>query len=454
MHNTDYENSQRLLSWHGLGIKFVSPLYLAILNMIMVLVAIFFPPSWFEAAAKEPDLVFLNAKYFFLTLICTCAFIAGIVIYRFLRGSHKIKFGASPKFYPSLGLLKKSSNILRVCLVINILTMVIAFYGIGLQNFSKSFTDKDIALAVRNQILVVGRIGGVNILALQTFVFVSLVIASFIYYSAKKDDNNRVVIRRFNVLFVFVVVTYLLVCVLTITRWPILQMSFAFLLTYILYRNSSVGLGVRRLFKMGLAFIIISLAVFLGIGTLKMGLSHVLGSVIGYTIASYNLGAAVVDGVFRVPTSGSTYATLGFFWQFPFLGYYFRQIGIANGLNLPVAGGANMTEVDAWARVITETTNLNPHWLWTTVYSYIYADVGWAFILVFLVYGAISQYLFENFNRLRLVHVSLYAFFFVYQIAWFTSVFISSTLLVDYFAFALIINMYIGAAWRRAVVAA
>ena len=435
--------------WRSFAIRFVSPLYLAVANLFLVLFATVFPPQWFSQAANEPDIVFLNANYALLAISCTGAFIAGIIFYRLLRGSGSIFFNKSPSFMPNESLVKKIKKVLMVCLGINFFTIALLIYGVGLHRFLQSMNDKDLALAVRNQMIVVGRLAGFNVLALQTLLFVTLVVAFFVLLNMKRSQS----LTRLKFLFNGVIITYILVSFLEITRWPILQMVFSLLLIYILYLNTIHGLGFLRFLKIGIIFVTFSLAVFLGIGVLKYGPSHVLGSVIGYTLASYNLGAAVVSGIFRQPNSGSTFATLGFFWQFPFLGNYFRQIGISYGLNLPIAGGANMTWVNAWARAIVENTDLNPHWLWTTVYAYIYADVGWAALCVFFIYGAISQYLYEGFIRLRLFQVALYAFFFAYQITWFTSVFISNTNLDDYVVFALALAFYIGPSWRNSLIA-
>ena len=446
---SDCDTKLQRSRWRSFAIKAVSPLFLAIANLFAVFIALIFPPGWFSEAAHEPDIVFFNAKYALIAIACTAAFIAGIAFYRLLRGSSSIFFRKSPSFHSSDSLIRKIKKLLRFCLSINVATAALLIHGIGLHRFFQSLTDKTIALAVRNEILIAGRVSGINILALQTLVFVTLVVAFFVLLNMNKSAS----LTRLKAWFISVAVTYIFISFLAITRWPILQLTFSLLLIYVLYRNTISGVGLGRMLKLGILFIGLSLIVFLGIGVLKYGPSYVLDSIIGYTIASYNLGAAVVSGAFRQPNSGSTFATFGFFWQFPILGNYFRQVGISYGLNLPIAGGADMTWVNTWAREIIETTDLNPHWLWTTVYAYIYADVGWAVLFVFFIYGAISQYLYECFIRLRLFQVALYAFFFVYQITWFTSVFISNTILDDYIVFALTLAFYIGPSWRNSLIA-
>ena len=430
--------------WHSFAIKVVSPLFLAVANLFLVFVAILFPPQWFESAASEPDVVFLNFRYALLAIACTMAFLTGIVFYRLSRGSSLIIFRKSCNFQPNEGLLRKVKILLRICLAINLVTVALLIYGIGPHRILDAITNVSVALSVRNEALLVGRIAGLNILALQSLVFIILIAAFFVILNSKTKLLTPLV-----VLFSSVIITYLFVTVLTITRWPILQLLFSMLVLYILYLNTKSGMGAVRIFTFGILSLAFSLIVFLGIGILKYGPSHVIGSIIGYTIASYNLGAAVVSGIFRQPNSGSTFATLGFFWQFPFLGEHFRLIGISYGLNLPIAGGANMSNVNAWSYVIATTTNLNPHWNWDTVYAYVYGDIGWASLFVFFLYGSISQYLYEGFVRLRLFHVTLYSFFFVYQITWFTSVFISGTLLDDYVVFACFLVFYLGPHWKQ-----
>jgi hypothetical protein len=434
-------------NWRSFGLKVVSPLFLAIINLFMVFIAIIFPPQLFSQAASEPDIVFLNSGYALLAIACTVSFISGIIFYRLLRGSDKIVFPKSPGFKPTDSLVRRIKIILNCCLGINVATIFLLMYRVGLHRLLRSLTDKTVALSVRNEILIVGRVAGLNILVFQTLALVTLVVAFFVLLNMKRPVSCW----WFKFLFFCVAITYVVISFIAITRWPILQLAFSLLLIYVLYRNTMTGLGFGRVLKLGMLFIGFSLVIFLGIGLIKYGASHVIDSIIGYTMASYNLGAAVTSGIFHQPNSGSTFATFGFFWQFPLLGEYFRRIGIHYGLNLPIAGGANMTWVNAWAREIVQTTNLNPHWLWTTVYGYIYADIGWNALFIFFIYGAISQLLYDGFARLRLFHVALYSFFFIYQITWFTSVFISNTTLDDYIAFTLVIVLYIGPYWRSSV---
>ncbi len=436
--------SARRGRWHSFSVLAVSPLFLVLANLGLVFIAIIFPPQLFSDAAKEPDLIFLNAPFALLAVMCSLAFAAGIVLYRFTRGSNRLVFQQSPHFISTFRLVAKTRLLLRICLFINVITAILLLYGIGIHRFYLSLSDPTTAIAVRDQVLIVGRVFGINILALQNMILLILVLSFFIFISCPEPKIRG----RFKIEYVGALVSYVIVCLLTITRWPILQLFFASLLMYILHGNGLKGMGIKKMAKIGMFFILVSIAIFLGIGIFKYGPSHVLDSIIGYTIASYNLGAAVLSGTFPQPYSDSTFVSLGFFWEFPFFGEYLRHIGHDFGLNLPVTGVANMHLVNTWAQVVADHSNLNPHWLWTTVYANLYADVGWFALIVFLLYGFISQYLYENFVRVRFFHVSLYAFFFVFQITWFTSVFISNTVLDDWVVFTLLLSAYLGRSWN------
>lgn len=433
--------------WTSFGLKLISPLYISLLNTLIAIGAAFVPPDIINLFLAEHDYVFLSVPYLIVVISSEFAFCMGMWCYALIKCRTNLAIRRTPKINPTKKLCLQSAFIIIMVILLEAVIISVIVTLIGPEKLAASFSDPNIANVTRLKLISTTRIHGINILAFQFGAEAALLASFYIFMNIRTLRIRRALLA----LYSFASILYLAASFLTFSRWPIMAFIVSLVALLLLKRNSESGTGIRTLSYLSFPFLGTLLITFLTFSFIKIGSSHLLNSIIGYTLGSYNLGAAAITNAFTQPYSDTSYGTLGMFWNAPVIGPHLRDLAISLGLGLPRTSVIEMGQtVQLWTNAAAQS-GLNITYLWDSVFGYIYSDVGFAYPFVFFVYGFVSWFLYEGFMRLSLLRMLLYIVFLVSLITWFTSAFISNTPLDDFAFFSILITVYLRKQWRLSI---
>lgn len=131
---------------------------------------------------------------------------------------------------------------------------------------------------------------------------------------------------------------------------------------------------------LGIALIFIAFSMLRGADSAET----LLSDLVGYTIASFNRLAALLDGQMHFPYGGTGVYFSGFV---SFNESFSRLLPLAEWLDLPTFNTMWESEFDAVGRA-----GLNENLIWATAFGYLYSEVGWFTPWLFIPYGALAQW--------------------------------------------------------------
>ena len=149
-----------------------------------------------------------------------------------------------------------------------------------------------------------------------------------------------------------------------------------------------------------------------------------LADLVGYTLASYNRLAAIVDGWLRYPYGGSGVYIAGF-------------VSFNNMLNalLPFNewfGWAPFDEVWTSEFGAVWQAGLNGNLIWPTALGYLFLDLGWFALLYMFALGFVSRFVWRDFLVGGSIGLALYPWFAFCILFWFGSNYIFDTKFLVY----------------------
>jgi hypothetical protein len=442
--STECETTQQKTSnrWSSSGIWWFSPLYLCLANMALACIALIYPPHWIVTSLHERDLAFLNPGLLLVVIASGMSFIFGLLFVSSVFDQGYLKVRRSPPFKTNNRLYNKALLLIATTIFGETLIAFLLLHKTGTAAFIAALDNPSTGIIFREKLVTIARFHSINILAFETLFYPALILAFFIILGC---GNGRKKMRGL-LYFSFGSLSYLLVNFITFTRWPIMQYLLSMVAVYVLNKNSQEGVSLVKLFRLCMYFLVLALSIFIFVNALKTQVSGG-NAIIGYIMGSYNNAAAVISGSVTQPFSDSSYVTLGALWNAPLIGSHLREIGISSfGLSLPSPHANATIAWSTWSDAL-EKSGLNSMYQWDTVFGSVFGDVSNFFPIVFFVYGAISQYLFIEFIKLKPYGVLLYIFFMVSVVTWFTSVFISNTTLDDYAFFSVFLCFLIRRDW-------
>jgi hypothetical protein len=380
----------------------VSPYGLALFSYAVFLFAWTFPPSVYTSYINEPDLVFLDPLTFLFYTSCVVAFLFGVRSCRYL--------GISTKQVP---LARISTRMPIVYLAIPLL-LATAFCSIYLILLGAKFNF--VALLVSQQGDAIKRAASGGLLTIEGKWIASLMLlTSVLWWAALRIGQigvkgiTKVLLYIF---FCFALCVDVLTCIATVDRTNIMSLIAGLLIIY-LYRKSRIA-GVQLL-SLGLSgFVgILSMAATFFLLSFLRGAAVVkllAMGLLGYTVAPYNHMAALLQGVLRYSYEGrGVYIAR----------YLLTDNKISNVLGLHALFNWPTT-LALWESEFPSTASagLNPAFIWSGVFGYIYSDIGWWTPLLIFSAGIAAAYLWDGFNAGRTIATLLYLWVAFWVLFW------------------------------------
>ena len=379
-----YENNAKLVDP-------TSPARLALYSYGIFLVAWILPPTLYTTILYEPDLMFLNPVLFAFFTICTAAFIAGLHLAEWLTKTQQLT-----KHVPEF-----RASVMVLCVPVAVATLWAVAYlrdvGTHLSIAALLLSQQGSVIKDSNSSLDLssGR------LALSEPFLIACLWWSYSRYSAFK----RFLVGR-RLLFIVVFSTgflvAMLICLSLVDRSTLMPLVIGTMLLWVHYKYRSGSLNRKSLAVIGLVVIGLIGCLFAFFSYLRGSNSSamVLGTIAGYSIASYNRLAAVLSGLIVSPFPGK---------PIHLVYYLLESVRLEGILHFRAA----LSWPDAYGVFLLEFTQiyasgLNPSLIWLGFFGYIFTDIGWLTPLYIGVVGVVTGLVWASFRRQHLIGLILY----------------------------------------------
>jgi hypothetical protein len=403
----------------------VSPYGLAFLSFLVFLFAWLFPPQLYMQYVNEPDLMFLEPFSFVFFTVCLLAFLAGVRASRF--------FGAPLE-----------SNAGREISVRNSLTYLLppllfaaAFGTVYLVKMGGKINFVALLASQQgNAIKVAGGAGQMSEGRWDESVPLLTVILWWSFYRALQLRLKGAVKVIYYSVLLYSTVLGLFIGVATVNRANLMPIVLGLLIVGLFPRTRNAHTRVARLLLVSAAGSVGSVGAFLLLSFLRgaMGLNLLITGLLGYTIVSYNRMAALLTGVLHYAYEGRGVYLNPFLLGDEKVNYLFH---LADRFGWPTSLALWQTEFSS-----TSAAGLNPTFIWSGAFGYVFSDIGWFSPLYWCLIGLLSGWVWARFTAGRSVGLVLYPWIAFSILMWCGPNFIFRTNFVQYCEFAVLLHMY------------
>lgn len=368
----------------------------------LFLLAWVFPPGIYTKYMREPDRMFLDpltALYFFL---CAEAFVLGLLTQRLanVRGwqatTRKLS-SYSPVLYFSVPLLAAilfcGIDLELIGAKLNLVALLFARQGQALKEITKS--GKDLGVSVWGH--------------------APTVLAGVLWWSMFRIRQFHFS-RAIRLLLRFACFVGLILGIVTdvalVDRTRLMPLIGGCMLIFLFNREIDGGFKFGRTAFYGLLFSSTVVALFLALSMLRSSASNLLlGSLFSYSIASYNRLASLLHGQMTYLYGGKGI----------YLFYYLQEAGntISKVFDYRSAFGWPVRETLFGSEFSSVAlAGLNPKAIWSGVFGYLYADLGWAAPVYVFFAGILAGSAWCQFRRGSAIATVLYPWAAIWVFFW------------------------------------
>lgn len=401
----------------------VSPYGLAMISYAFFLFTCLIPPSIYSHYMHEPDLIFLDPAAILFYTLCVAGFIAGVSFMQYLFPAplveHRIRIRSSPVFFLLspliLGILATSlAMILLLKQNPNILLLLLAQQGGELKQIYQAEPPGKLAL-------------------------VPIMLVGITWWGFSRSTGLHLERWKrwlFNFFLGAAVFAIIISTVITLYRYYLMMILCGLAILYVLNRTARGDISVKFFLKTALIGVVAVASLFFATSFARGTViwDDLLRNLIGYTAASYNRLAAVVNGNLRYP-----YAGHGIY--FNFLLIYSHPVNaiypFVQALNLPAFLDVWGSEFQAVSRA-----GLDGTLIWSGAFGYIFAELGWFSFLFVFVYGMLYSVVWNWMKRRSILGVVLYPWFGYNASAWFGTNGLLDQTAVTLFTVAILLGGY------------
>ena len=400
----------------------VSPYGLAIISYALFLLACLIPPSVYSHYMRERDLMFLDPATILFYTLCVAGFVAGVWLVGWLFPSSFVGHEFRPRRSPALFLLVP-------------LTFGIVFTAVSLTK-----------LIVDNPAIIVWLLAqqGGNLktadaldvdgnLMLAPLTLTAIVWWAFWRYFDLGLQGWR---RRLVKLGLFIAVLLVIASATVILSRSLLMLVVCGLAILYVLRRTLKPVGLGFIFNSSIAIAICVTLLFFGFSFLRGSGSwdDQISGLVGYTAASYNRLAAVVNGSLHYPFEGR-----GVYLS-PFVSY-------SHALNriIPLGRLMNWPEyMEVWGSEFgaIDRAGLGGGGIWSGTFGYIFSDLGWFSPLFVFGYGMLYGVVWNWMKRGRVLGIVLYPCFGFCILFWLGSNYLLDSQLVFLWIAGIMLSIY------------
>jgi hypothetical protein len=416
MASMSHNGQKRLLN------NIVSPYGLAMFSYTLFLLACLIPPSLYSHFMMEPDLMFLDPATILFYTLCVAGFVAGVWLVGWLFPASFVDHGFRPRQSPTLFLM--------VPLTFGIVLTAVSLTSLIVNNPSIIvwlLTQQGGNLKTADALDANGN------LTIAPLTLTAIVWWAFWRYSDLGLQGWR---RRLVSLGLFVGVLLVIASATFIVSRNLLMLVVCGLAILYVLRRTLKPVGWGPIFKSGIAFAICVILLFFGFSFLRGTSSwdDQVRGLTGYTAASYNRLAAIVNGSMRYPFGGH--------------GVYLSSfVSYSHALNriIPLDRIMNWPEyIEVWGSEFgaVDRAGLNGGEIWSGAFGYIFADLGWFSPIFVFGYGMLYGVVWNWMKRGRVLGIVLYPGFGFCILFWLGLNYLLDSQLVFLLPVAIMLSIY------------
>ncbi len=408
-----------------------SPYGISILSTCVFLLAWFFPPKLYSSLMYEPDLMFLDPATLLLFLLSVAGFWIGLLLIDFLFPAPALLDSVQPPV-----------KLRNLSLLFPLILTTLATVFVGLQVYRNSPNIVILLLsqqgdAAKEQILnseaIVGALGWASIMQISVLWWTYWMLSR-----SRPSGPRRFRERRFFSWFVLSIglLVQIALCTIRVSRADLMPVLGGFGVLYMILKLQDGKLKTGDLFRY-LIYLLGSVMLLFSLFAILRGatdISGALGSLMGYTLASYNRLTAIISGKMHYPYGGH-----GVYLS-DFLAYNksFNDI-------IPlkeIMGWPNYLELWNADFLAPERAGLRYDLIWSGTFGYLFSDFGWATPLVLICYGIIYGTVWRLARAGSTLGIALYPWFAFNALCWFSSNVVFDFKVVFFTAAGLLLTAY------------
>jgi len=366
------------------------------------LLAWLFPPNVYTAYLGEPDRMFLDLLTLIYFSLCVAAFLLGLRVNRMANPAswHAALPQAeslSPVLYIGVPFLAASTFcgicILKIGAHVNLLMILAAHQGQSIKSMGRAGEQLSEGIWVWGPIVLTG-------------------VLWWMYLRVQQLRLSRGTRVLFMIAWFFGVCLGITASLATLSRPELLSLIAGCGLLFLFYREARGRLRIGRGVLYGLAGFSLLAVVFLTISFLRgaSASSLLISSLFGYSIASYNRLASLVNGSMAYFFGGRGIYLFYYLQDASTLDKIFHYQEILHWPSFELLFGSEFSSV--------AIAGLNSQYIWSGVFGYLFADLGWfAPIYVFLA-GIFTGYVWSKFRKGAAMAVVCYPWIAVWILFW------------------------------------
>jgi hypothetical protein len=226
------------------------------------------------------------------------------------------------------------------------------------------------------------------------------------------------------------------VSVMKVARHDLIPGLFGTFFVILLHNYLTLTIKFRTFFLRVIVIVILGLGVFLLIGWLRCNQdwTMTLDTLWGYTIASYNRLAALLEGRITYPYAETGIYAFRAISHVPLL---HRFLDVKEVFDMPLPQDVLFSEFPAVA-----STGLRPEYIWVTAFGYVFADIGLFVFPYFFVIGVVSGIIWISLNGNGTFGIVLYPWMAFSILFWFGDNFIAYVRTLTIFGTAMVLTIY------------
>lgn len=367
----------------------VSPYGLAMISYAFFLFACLIPPSVYSHYMREPDLMFLDPATILFYTLCVACFMAGAWIMGWLFPSRLAERKFRTTISPALFLM--APLVVGILATIATLSLLLIYHP---EIVLLLLTEQGQQL---KEIIAFEVETSVNLAPLTLSAIVW-----WVYWRSFDLRLRGWKARCLNWGLVIAVILLVVTATLILSRDALVMPLCGLAILYLIRRSANAPSGFRFILRAGAAIAVSFAVLFFAFAFLRGSdsLADQVHELFGYTVASYNRLAAIVNGDLRFPFAGRGF----YFSTFITFNRTFNRIFLLNRyMDWPDPSGIFGSEFAAVTRA-----GLDGHLVWPGAFGCIFSDFGWFCVPILFAYGMLYGWAWSWIKRGKTLGVVLY----------------------------------------------
>ena len=359
----------------------ITPKFLVIYQIILLLVAIFFPKDIYEYYVGENDYMFFNVYLLMVGILMIVFFYIGLIFgkifFNIISTSNNkenfININKKPVYFVLFPLIS---------MMILVMLYIIIFIKQNHQFFNLYVFGTVYKQSIK-----------ANLFYYSTYMLIGVILWSIIKSDYIRNHKIKKILKRLIILGIFEV---LIVSLLMQARFILMPFLIALFMIFI-YKKHNINFKYLLIFIFLFLFILLITAYFRSSNNEDVVFS-IIKQLIGYTIASYNRFALIIEGELHYTYSYTYYYLFPALNYIPLLHNVFSNFyGVSDSIIW------NSEFISVW------NSGLEGYYIWSTLYGYIFDSIGWFSLIYLFFLGFLTQFFFELFKRKSTIGIVFYS---------------------------------------------